>query len=186
MKLLYTLGNFVHSGHQILFYTINSQNENTEDYQKLAEHTFAASFGPKNGIFNPPEDIGEVDPPEVGDVIWTNTSGNQYIASGIWRETPDGPIDFNALRLICKSVERKAKELSQRYVSMPLITEDLDIWNFVYPIIEEAMPNVQVIVHIPTEEQLLLALAQIGGEINSFQQNRPLIRFSQNNPNSDK
>ena len=179
MKLLYTLGNFVHSGQQIIFYTINAKNENAEDYQILAESTFAASFAPKNGLFNPPEGTDKVDPPAVGDVIWTHTSGNQYIASGIWRETPDGPIDFNALRLICKSVERKAKELSQRYVSMPLITEDLDIWNFVYPIIEESMSDVQVIVHIPLEETLLEVLDHIGGEINSFQQNRPIIRFAQ-------
>ena len=186
MKLLYTLGNFVHSGHQILFYTINAQNENTEEYQKLAEHTFSASFAPKNGLFNPPENTDPADPPAISDVIWTHTSGNQYIASGIWRETPDGPIDFNALRLICKSVERKAKELSQRYVSMPLITEDLDIWNFVYPIIEESMPDVQVIVHIPLEEKIIEVLDHIGGEINAFQQERPIIRFAQNNPNSDK
>jgi len=179
MKLLYTLGNFVHSGQQILLYTINAQNENTEDYQKLAESTFAASFSPKNGLFNPPKDVGEVVLPAVGDVIWTHTSGNQYIASGIWRETPDGPIDFNALRLICNSVQNKAKELRQKYVSMPLITEDLDIWNFVYPIIEAAMPEVQVIVHIPLEETLLAVLDHIGGEINSFQQNRPIIRFAQ-------
>lgn len=62
---------------------------------------------------------------------------------------------------------------------MPLITEDLDIWNFVYPIIEEAMPDVQVVVHIPEEETLLAVLEHIGGEINSFQQNRPIIRFTQ-------
>jgi hypothetical protein len=179
MKLLYTLGNFVHAGHQILFYTINAQNENTEDYQKLAESTFAASFGPKNNMFDPPEGVDEVEPPAVGDVIWTHTSGNQYIATGIWRETPGGPIDFNALRLICKSVHRKAKELGQKYVSIPLITEDLDIWNFIYPIIEQAFPDVQVIVHIPTEEQIIRVLEHIGGEINAFQQSRPIIRFTQ-------
>lgn len=62
---------------------------------------------------------------------------------------------------------------------MPLITEDLDIWNFVYPIIEESMSDVQVIVHIPLEETLIAVLENIGGEINSFQQNRPIIRFAQ-------
>ena len=182
MKILYTLGNFVHSGHQVLFYTINNDNENTEEYQKLAEHTFAESFGPMNGLFNPPEEVGDVDPPEVGDVIWTNTSGNQFIASGIWREKADGPIDFNALRLVCKSVSRKAKELNQRYVSMPLITEDLSLWNFVYPIVEEAFDDsVQVIVHIPTEEKIIEVLESIGGEINAFEGERPTIRFAQNN-----
>jgi len=184
MKILYTQGNFVHAGHQILFYTINSQNENVEDYQKLAEDTFAASFSPKNGLFNPPEDVGEVELPAVGDVIWTHTSGNQYIASGIWREKPEGPIDFNALRLICKSVHKKAKELNQNYISMPLITSDLDIWNFVYPIIEQSIPDVQVIVHIPTEDQLLDVLGHIVGEINAFQQERPTIRFTQS-PSDD-
>ena len=69
---------------------------------------------------------------------------------------------------------------------MPLITEDLDIWNFVYPIIEESMPDVQVIVHIPLEEKIIEVLDHIGGEINAFQQERPIIRFAQNNPNSDK
>ena len=182
MKLLYTLGTFVYSGHQVLFYTINNKNENTEEYQKLAEHTFAASFGPKNNMFSDFENVEGMDaePPETGDVIWTHTSGNQYIATGIWRETPDGPIDFNALRLICKSVSNKAISLGQKYVSMPLITEDLDIWNFVYPIIEESFDDsVQVIVHIPTEEQILAVLESIGGEINAFESNHPTIRFAQ-------
>lgn len=181
MKILYTLGNFVHSGHQVLFYTINAKNEDTEDYQKLAEKTFAASFAPKNGIFNPPKDIDvEVVPPETGDVIWTHTSGNQYIASGIWRDEPNGPIDFNALRLICKSVNNKAKELGQPYVSMPMIADDLSIWNFVYPIIEESFDDeVQVIVHIPTETQILKVLDSIGGDINAFTSNKPTIRFKQ-------
>ena len=181
MKILYTLGNFVHAGHQVLFYAINAKNENTEDYQKLAEKTFAASFAPKNGIFNPPKDIDvEVAPPETGDVIWTHTSGNQYIASGIWRDEPEGPIDFNALRLICKSVNNKAKELGQSYVSMPMIVDDLSIWNFVYPIIEESFDEeVQVVVHIPSETQILQVLDSIGGDINAFTSNQPTIRFKQ-------
>lgn len=182
MKILYTLGNFVHAGHQVLFYTINAKNENTESYQQLAEDTFAASFAPKNGIFNPPEDVSPTNPPETGDVIWTHTSGNQYIACGIWRETPDGPIDFNALHLVCKSVYNKAKELNQQYVSMPMITEDLSLWNFIYPIIEESFnDDVQVIVHIPVEETLIKLLESIGGEINAFEGNRPAIRFKQDN-----
>lgn len=179
MKILYTLGNFVHSGHQILFFAINANNENTEPYQKLAEKTFAASFAPKNGIFNPPEDCGEVEPPHVGDVIWTNTSGNQHIAHGIWREEGNGPIDFNALRLVCKSIANKAKELDQKYISMPLLTEDLSLWNFVYPIIEEAFGDVNVVVHIPLEDTLLSVLDSIGGEIGAFQADRPIIRFTQ-------
>ena len=184
MKILYTLGNFAHSGQQVLFYTINSNNENIEDYQKLAEKTFSASLGPKNALFNPPEDTDEADPPAIGDVIWTHTSGNQYIASGIWREKADGPIDFNALRLICKSVERKAKELSQRNVAMPLITSDLAIWNFVYPIIEEAFKDVQVVVYIPVEETLVDVLDNIGGDINAFKAETPEIRFKQS-PSND-
>jgi len=179
MKILYTLGQFVYSGHQVLFYTINAENKNTEDYQKLAEDTFSASFAPKNGIFNPPEGVSESVPPETGDVIWTHTSGNQHIASGIWRETAEGPIDFNALRLVCKSVSNKAKSLNQKFVSMPMITDDLSLWNFVYPIIEEAFDDsVQVVVHIPTEEQIIEVLESIGGEINAFEGNRPNIRFT--------
>ena len=185
MKLLYTLGNFTQSGQQLLFYTINKENKNTESYQILAENTFAPSFGPKNGLFNPPEGTDDVEPPNISDVIWTHTSGNQYIASGIWRETPDGPIDFNALRLICKSVANKAKELSQRYVSLPLITEDLSLWNFTYPIIEEAFgDHLQGVVHIPEEQTLISVLESIGGEINAFQEDRPIIRFTQS-PSDD-
>lgn len=180
MKILYTLGNFVHSGHQVLFYTINGKDESTEDYQKLADKTFAPSFEPKHGIFNPPPNIDPVDPPMPGDIIWTHTSGNQYIGSGIWQLEPNGPIDFNALRLIARSVYNKASELDQQYVSMPLLTNDLSIWNFVYPIIEgEFEDSVQAIVHIPDEKTMLALLDGIGGEINAFQANRPTIRFSQ-------
>ena len=165
----------------MLFYTINNENINQEDYQILAEQTFAPTLQAKNDMFMRFEGIDPVEPPDVGDVIWTHTSGNQHIACGIWQKTPDSEIDFNALRLICKSVLKKAKDLRQLAVSMPLLTinDDLGIWKIVYPIIEEVFngEDVQVIVHIPTEARLIQVLDSIGGHITRFEGKAPEIRF---------
>ena len=98
MKILYTLGNFVYSGHQVLIYTINGENNPVEEYQQFAEKCFAASLQPKNDMFKE-LDADPVEPPRVSDIIWTHTSGNQYIGSGIWQETPTSPVNFDALRL---------------------------------------------------------------------------------------
>lgn len=181
MKILYTLGNFVHSGHQVLLYTINEKNDPVEDYQKLAEDCFAVSLRPKNDMFKK-LDTDPVEPPRVSDIIWVHTSGNQYIGCGVWQETPDGSIDFDALRLIVASAKRKAEELDQLVISMPLITKnhDLDIWNFIYPIIEREFDDadIQVIVHIPTENELLQVLDNMGGVFDELKMKPLDIRFS--------
>lgn len=180
MKILYTLGDFFNSGHQVLLYTINNENKAVEDYQKKAEYCLANSLKPKDQIF---EGMASVDanPPAVGDVIWIQTSGNQYIAAGIWQESPNRLVSFHALKLILKSVYNKATELKQKYVSMPLLTinHDLELWNVIYPIIEESFDDsdIQVIVHIPEESELLQVLDSIGGEINAFESKLPIIRF---------
>lgn len=182
MKILYTLGHFVHAGHQLLFYTINNENKNHEGYQVLAEQTFEPTLRAKNDMFKNFDGVDPVEPPRVGDVIWTHTSGNQHLACGIWQETPDSEIDFGAFRLICKSVLNKAKELNQIAVSIPLLTvgEDLEIWKIVYPIIEDvfAGEDVQVICHIPTETELVRVLDAIGGTIKRYEQEPLQIRFT--------
>ncbi len=182
MKILYTLGNFCYCGHQVLLYTINEQNESVEEYQKLAEKCFAVSLTPKNDMFKK-FDIDPVEPPRVSDIIWVHTSGNQHIGCGLWQETPTSPVNFDALRLIIASARKKAEGLGQLVISMPLITRnhDLDLWNFIYPIIEEEFKDVdiQVIVHIPTEKELLAVLDNIGGEFNELRMNQPEIRFVQ-------
>lgn len=185
MKILYTLGNYIYSGHQVICYTINNKNESVEDFQKETEKCFAASLTPKNLMFKKHTNLEGMDaePPIVGDVIWTHTSGNQYIAAGIWQETPTTPINFDALRFIMRSVKHKAEDLGQLIVSMPLLTRDhdLNIWNFIYPIIEDEFrdADIQVIVHIPTEEELLALLDNIGGEFDELKHKPTEIRFAQ-------
>ena len=173
MKILYTLGNFVYSGHQILLYTINEKNDPVEEYQKFAEKCFAASLQPKNDMFKKFAGVDPVEPPRVSDIVWVHTSGNQYIGCGVWQESPTSPVNFDALRLIIASARKKAEELNQLVISMPLITRDhdLDLWNFIYPIIEEefAGVDIQVIVHIPTEEELLQVIDNMGGEFDELE-----------------
>lgn len=183
MKILYTLGNFCHSGHQVLLYTINEKNDPAEEYQQFAEKCFATSLIPKNQMFEK-LDTDPVEPPRVSDIIWVHTSGNQYIGCGVWQESPTSPINFDALHLIMASARKKAEELGQLVISMPLITRehDLDLWNFIYPIIEEEFKDIdiQVIVHIPTEKELLTVLDNIGGEFTPMSMEQPKIRFAQN------
>jgi len=184
MKILYTLGNYINSGHQVLCYMINNKNIPVEDFQRKTEECFAASMHPMKAMFGDMTHLEgmNAEPPIVGDVIWTHTSGNQYIASGIWQDSPTGPINFDAIRYIMRSVISKAKELDQLVVSIPLLTRehDLDLWNFIYPIIEEEFKGVdiQVIVHVPTEEELISLLENMGGEFNELHRKPPVIQFS--------
>ena len=61
---------------------------------------------------------------------------------------------------------------------MPLLTQDLSIWNFVYPIVEGAFDDdMKVIVHIPLEKTLLDVLAGIGGDIGAFEGADTIIQF---------
>ena len=61
------------------------------------------------------------------------------------------------------------------------LNEDLELWNKIYPIIEEVLgeESIQAIVHIPTEEQILAVLDSIGGEIKKFEvPTNTIIRFA--------
>ena len=187
MKILYTLGNFFHSGHQVLLYTINACNEAVENYQIEVEKCFAESMFPKDDMFKTFNNIVPIRSPTINDMIWINTSGNQFIGCGIWQEKPTSPINFDALRLIIASARKKAENLGQRVLSMPLITRnhDLALWNFIYPIIEKEFCNVdiQVIVYIPSEKDLLKVSDSIGEKFNILEIENPKIGFTQNNKN---
>ena len=80
------------------------------------------------------------------------------------------------------SVLNKAKELEQLAVAMPVLTlgDDLKLWNIVYPIIEEEFDgeDVQVIVCVPTENELLQILDSIGGHITRFEAEPMHIQFA--------
>jgi hypothetical protein len=172
MKILYTLGNFTSSAHQVVLYTINRENKMVENYQIMAEKCFDELLRPKNQIFMNQQDDMNAQLPSVSDVIWVQTSGSQWIAVGIWQETTDSEVDPEGFRKILRSVAKKAVQLKQPMVSMPLLVlnDNLDMWNMMYPIIEDELgkEKIQAIVHIPTEEQLLAVLDTIGGEIKEY------------------
>jgi len=138
-------------------------------------------------MFMPMEGIDPVDPPETGDVVWTKTNGNQYIAHGILKNTPDDVYDLNALRLVMRSVRKKAILLKQEYIAMPVIApdDDINLWRMVYPIVEQELYDIQPIVFVPIEERLLSVLKVIGGEINAYEHAPLEIRFTKSQ-NSDK
>ena len=183
MKILYTLGNFTSSAHQVVLYTINQQNISKESYQLMADRCFYDVLHPKNQIFMDQKDDMNAQLPSVSDVIWVQTSGSQWIAAGIWQKTPDDKVDVEGFRKVLRSVGKKAQLLEQPIVSMPLLTlnEDLDLWDELYPMIEEELGNmnIQVIVHIPTEEQIIAVLDRIGGEIQTYSiKPQTIIRFA--------
>jgi hypothetical protein len=183
MKILYTLGNFASSAHQVILYTMNTENIAKENFQIVAEKCFDEALQSKNRIFMKQQDDMNAQLPSVSDVIWVQTTGNQWIAVGLWQKTPDSDIDVDGFRKVLKSVGKKAVELKQPIVSMPLLTlnEDLDLWDELYPVIEEELGafNIQVIVHIPTEEQIIAVLDRIGGEIQSYTvKPKVMIRFA--------
>ncbi len=103
-------------------------------------------------------------PPKLGDVVWTQTSGNKYIGFCIVKRNKNAPINKKALRLCLYSAANKAKTLNNKYLGMDLFCcKDGKEWSNIVKIIENCLEDIQNIVCIPTNEKLVDVLEQLPG-----------------------
>ena len=179
-RLIYTVGNFNESGQQVLAYEYNAENNPNTPLQKKIMKTMPEAKRVLDSLY-PDEIAGEkVVLPVQGDVIWTETSGRKWIGHMLVYKNDEEHLNEDALRLCIRSVYKKAKELKQDTVSMPLIcAQDNKMqWLRVYPIIEEEMKELKTIIWVPDKEYLADVMTLIPGQWRTFS-NVPMIRFKQ-------
>lgn len=175
-KLIYTVGNFYDAGQQVMVYDHNAANIPHTVIQKKIARTFPEATTVLNNLYAPQQE--EVVPPLQGDVIWTETSGRKWIGHMLIHKNDETALNEEAVRLCIRSVRKKAVELGQDSVSMPLIcAQDNKMqWLRVYPIIEEEMQGIKTIVWVPDKEYLADVMTLVPGEWNAFSRT-PFIRF---------
>jgi len=118
MKILYGEGDFLESRHQIIAYPASTGGD-----ARLGIETEVMKRHPdvRQSVFNmfAETDQYEVIPPRLGDVIWTHTSGNKWIAHMIIFDD-NNYVNYDALVLCMKSIKKKAIELGQDQMGIPL------------------------------------------------------------------
>lgn len=141
MKILYGEGNFLEQGHQISAYPASVGGEAILPIEKyVSEHNPDV----KQCVFNMfAENVNfEVIPPQLGDVIWTQTSGNKWFAHCIIFDSNEY-INYDALELCMKSIKSKAIELEHDQICMPLRwfkpNEQTMNWIRTYEVIENVL-----------------------------------------------
>lgn len=143
MKILYGEGDFLGSGHQIMAYPATVAASSSLEVEANVMHTQPDVRESMHNMFSKNKHF-DVPSPELGDVIWTQTSGNKWIASMLVFDQ-DGHMHWDALEACLKSVKNKAIELDQEQISMPLrwypLRDMKMYWNRTYNIIEEVLSD---------------------------------------------
>lgn len=187
MKILYGEGDFLESRHQVIAYpaTVGGEATHPLETEVLRRHPDVRQS--VNNMFAENENF-DVVPPRLGDVIWTQTSGNKWIAHMIVFEE-DGFLREDALELCAKSLKRKAAELDQDQIGIPLRWfEERDMstkWVRAYETIEDAMSTnedeevigqYQVFAYDPDSEYVRDVFESLPGGKRAFY-SEPIIRF---------
>lgn len=159
-KILYTQGNFTDGGDPIILNFININNIHTTEHQKTIAHAFPKQKEAMDQMFSYSKNM---EPMQVGDIIWTDTAQKKKIANII---LDADNIDKNRFRNALLSIKKKCEELSFLTIGMHLLEEPGDNWNALYPIIEDSMGDVQVIVYVEDIEVLSNTLWKMGTPIN--------------------
>jgi len=144
MKILYGEGDFLESRHQIIAYPASVSGENTMTLEKMVARRHPDVRQSVFNMFSENENF-EVVPPKMGDVIWTHTSGSKWIAHCIVFDE-NSNLNEDALTLCMKSIGKKATELEQDQIGIPLrwFDDEKDQkrrWVRVYETIEDALSN---------------------------------------------
>lgn len=139
MKILYAEGNFLEKGHQILAYPASVGNDMLMDIEKDVIRAVPEVKQSIQNMFSVNPNY-EVIPPKLGDVVWTQTSGNKWYAHCIVYDE-NANFNYDAFELCMKSLKKKAVELGHEQIGMPLRWFDRKLtrmnWARTYPIIEE-------------------------------------------------
>lgn len=143
MKILYGEGDFLESRHQLIAYPASVGGDAT---QPIETEVMRRQPDVRQSVFNmfAANEHYDVVPPRLGDVIWTQTSGNKWIAHCIVFDER-GDMNWEALELCMKSIKKKAIEIDQEQIGLPLRwfpNRDMRmLWHRTYEIIENVMSD---------------------------------------------
>jgi hypothetical protein len=180
MKILYGEGDFLESRHQLIAYpaSVGAERKLTLEKNVSLRHPdvrqCVLNMFAENDNYN-------VVPPQLGDVIWTQTSGSKWIAHCIVFDER-GNLREDALTLCMKSLKRKALELGQDQIGIPLrwyddIGSQKSRWVRIYETIEDAMSDeedenvlgkYQVFAYDPDSEYVRDVFESLPGQKRAF------------------
>lgn len=187
MKILYGEGDFLVSRHQLIAYPATVGSERVKKLEKEVNKQHPDVRASVEKMFAENEHF-EVVPPRLGDVIWTQTSGNKWIAHMIvFNEM--GHLREDALEVCMRSIRKKAAELGQDQIGIPLRWfKERDMatkWVRVYEVIEDVMSDAkdeevlgafQVFAYDPDSEFVRDVFESLPGGKRAFY-SEPVIRF---------
>jgi hypothetical protein len=171
MKILYAEGNFLQKGHQILAYPATVGAAASHEIEKSVLKTVPEIRESVFNMFaiNPEYDV---EPPRLGDVIWTETSGRKWYAHCIIYDE-NGELSFPAFDLCMKSLAKKADELGHEQIGMPLAwfreKKNKIMWERMFPSIEDNIgEHAQVFVYEHDKEFLMSMIDSLPGSKRAY------------------
>ena len=150
MKILYAAGDYLEAGHQILAFPAKIGDKLDMPIEKDIANTVPEVKQSIENMYaeNPHY---EVVPPQLGDVVWTQTSGSKWYAHCIVYDEAEN-FNYDAFVLCMKSIKKKSIELDHDQIGMPLRWFDKKVlqenWHDAFVIIEKELGDSnKVIVH---------------------------------------
>lgn len=141
MKILYAEGNYLDAGHQILAFPAKIGDKLDMPIEQAIAHTVPEVKQSIENMYSENPQY-EVVPPQLGDVVWTQTSGNKWYAHCIVYDDAE-KFSFAAFELCMKSIKKKAIEIEHDQIGMPLrwVAKDalFNYWSEIYKIIEKEL-----------------------------------------------
>ena len=178
MKILYAEGDFLDKGHQILAYPAAVGDDMEMPIEKLVSSKVPDALQSVHNMFAKNEQY-DVVPPQLGDVIWTETSGRKWYAHCIVYDA-NGKFSHPAFELCMKSIGKKADMLKHTQIGMPLqwvTPKQLKTqWERMVDVIEDTLGNdsdptvadKQAFVYDPSNELVLSTLDSLPGGQRAF------------------
>lgn len=142
MKILYGEGDFLESRHQLIAYPASVGGDRVRELEKeVAQRHPDVKLCVANMFAT--NEAYDVVPPKLGDVIWTQSSGNKWIAHCIVFDNR-GELREDALVLCMNSLKKKAIELDQDQIGIPLrwyedTNAQKERWVRIYETIEDTL-----------------------------------------------
>tara|TARA_R110000823_G_scaffold40754_15_gene107706 strand:+ start:687 stop:1235 length:549 start_codon:yes stop_codon:yes gene_type:complete len=172
MKILYTDMHVLDSGHQIKAYPATVGAEAKTNTEKDIESRVSDIQTSVKNMYSTWPDMEGVEPPALGDVIWTQTSGNVWYATCIIYDE-NGKLNWEAAILCIKSLGKKCVELDQQEVGMTLFgseeREDLPQWDDMQDVIEHYLEEyAQVVAYVPDIVYLSDVVSSLPGTVDKI------------------
>lgn len=162
MKTIYLEANIIDSSAPLIAVAINQKNEPTTIEQQRFYHAHGHLFEAVDKLFNPLPGQ-DVDPPDLGDVVWVKHSPNSDRTYGLCIVfDEDGNFSEDAFKYCLWSLKRKADEMRVSYIGFDrFAANDGQEWVDRVALFEECLDPVTPVVCIRSNPELLDVLDRL-------------------------